>query len=1085
MTAVRLMRRRARAHLALLALVVLQVMLTTAAVAGITGYVAVAERDSVIATLAAAPPETSALRLDVRLADDAEAQTAAADALVDAHLGGRPVVVHTSLATDPLAVTAAGTTATGAGASGDLGDVVLWADDELPDAAALADGAWPGGADAAGTDADPVPAALDADAAARLGVGPGDALAVVVGDAPARTVVVRVTGTWLAGAPDVRWAGDPLVAGTLDDDEPPGVLVPRTALAALGAPLLERWHIAPDPATVLPRDLPGLRADLDATAEAFEDDAGVDVDGVRVDGDLDATLAGLPVRLGGVRGVTTAATLLVAATGLIAFGQVARLLADLRLAETVLLRSRGTSVAQIAGASLLEAAVVGSAGALAGTVAAAAALRSRGDVPVGALAIVGLVAALAATALLTGQARAHAVEVVRRGRSDAAGRARRSARAGGLALAVVGALIAGWQLDRYGSPVFTGVDGQVHVDPLAAAAVALGLLVVALAAVVLLAPATSVAARRAQRRRDLLPVLTLRELTRHTPVHGVTVVLVVLAAGAGTVVATYAGTLGRWAEDVRYAAVGADVVLDLAGPPSPGAAVAAAVRALPGVERATPVRVVGAATSGAAGQVVAVAPGGPDAASAALATAEAPPALTLPDGAVRLDLAVDASAGTAAPPALEARVWLVDDAGDLVALDAGEATGEPSGGAGVARFAWSLAVPDGALGAWSVAAVDVRYRALPGPSSDAVAGGDTLGAAGGTSAEAPGPPLTVRLVGLEAGAAGDGAGDVLAAADGWTAVVFRGREASEPDLADGALALAPAEAAALVGTPLRLLPGASTPPLAVVVTSDWLADRDIEVGAATRMTVAGRETEVVLVGATDVVPGSAAAAEQRVPGTAADDDPPLALLADLRAVDRLLLRTRAELPVADAVRVTTHDAAAVAAAALADDPTGSGDAVVVTAATTATPTPDRLTAPAVVAAALAAACALLVMVPGVASTALALALTRAREASVLRALGVSPARQARARRAELAVVTALSLVAGVAGGLLVAWWCVPPLVRATAPGPLALPTRLAPDLVAVAGVVAVTAVLLTAVVAGYGVHVARQAHRATRVEEER
>ncbi|WP_199422947.1 hypothetical protein [Actinotalea solisilvae] len=1081
MTAVRLMRRRARAHLALLALVVLQVMLTTAAVAGITGYVSVAERDSVVATLAAAPPEGSALRLGVRLADEPEEQTVAADALVESHLGGRPVVVHTSLATDPLAVTA--------GASGDLGDVVLWADEDLPGAATLADGAWPDDAAAAGTAADPVPAALDVDAAARLGVGPGDTLGVTVGDAPARTVVARVTGTWRAGAPDVRWAGDPLVAGPLDDDDPPGLLVPRTVLETLGAPLVERRHVAPDPTTVLPRDLPGLRADLAATAEAFEDDEGVDVDGVRVDGDLDATLAGLPVRLGGVRGVTTAAALLVVVTGLIAFSQVARLLADLRLAETVLLRSRGTSVAQVTAASLVEAVAVASAGAVAGTAAAAAALSSRGGVPVAELALVGLVAALTATLVLAGQARAHAVEVVRRGRSDAAGRARRSARAGGLALAAVGALLAGWQLDRYGSPVFTGVDGQVHVDPLAAAAVALGLLVVALAAVVALAPATSVGAARAQRRRDLLPVLTLRELTRHTPVHGVTVVLVVLAAGAGTVVAAYTGTLGRWAADVRHTAVGADVVLDLAGPPSPGVPAAAAARELPGVAAATPVRVVGAATSGAAGEVVAVAPGGPDEASAALRAVDGPPALALPDDAGRLDLAVDASAGTLAPTALGARVWLVDDAGDLVALDAGEAVGEPSGGAPSARFTWSVDVPAGGLGGWSVAAVDVSYRALP-TTPEPPAAAPLPGADAAAEAPTPGPPLTVAVAGLDAVAPSGDATDLLAPGDGWTAVVFRGREASEPALADGALALAPAEAAALVGTPLRFLPGEATPPLAVVVTSDWLAERDTAVGAATRMTVAGRETEVVLVGATAVVPGSAAAAEQRVPGTAADDDaPPLAMLADLRALDRLLLRTRAELPVADAVRVTTADPQGVAAAALAEPrrETASGDAgaVGVTAATTATPTPDRLTAPAVVAAALAAACALLVMVPGVASTALALALTRAREAAVLRALGVAPARQATARRAELAVVTSASLLVGVGGGLLVAWWCVPPLVRATAPGPRALPTHLAPDLVAVAGVVAVTAALLAAVVAGYGAHVARQAHRATRVEDER
>ncbi|MBX9246935.1 hypothetical protein ICW40_19270, partial [Actinotalea ferrariae] len=74
---------------------------------------------------------------------------------------------------------------------------------------------------------------------------------------------------------------------------------------------------------------------------------------------------------------------------------------------------------------------------------------------------------------------------------------------------------------------------------------------------------------------------------------------------------------------------------------------------------------------------------------------------------------------------------------------------------------------------------------------------------------------------------------------------------------------------------------------------------------------------------------------------------------------------------------------------------------------------------------------------------------------------------------------------GTAGGLLVAWWCVPPLVRATAPGPAALPTALAPDLVAVLGVAGVAIALLAVVVVAYGAQVARQVRAATRVEDDR
>ncbi|MBX9243977.1 hypothetical protein ICW40_04040, partial [Actinotalea ferrariae] len=404
MTAVRLMRRRARAHRGLLALVVLQVALTTAAVAGITGYVSVAERASVLATLAAAPPGDASLHLQVQLGDDRAAQRAAAEALLEAHLDDEPVVVHTSLASGSVPATAPG-----AAGPVEVGDVVLWSDDAFGTVAELTSGSWPdadadaadaeGGA-AAGTSGSPVPATLEAGAAARLGVGPGDVLTLVLDDAS--TALVEVTGTWRAPT-DPRWTGDPLVTGPADGDDPSGLLVPAGALAALGErgeALHDRWNVTPDGDRLLPGDLPGLGVALAAVAEAFEDDDAVDVGGVRADGDLEATIGALPVRLGGVRGVTTAAVLLVVLAGLIAFGQVARLLADLRLGETVILRSRGTSVAQVTGAAVLEAAVVGVAGATGGVVVAAAFLGTRGSVPTAALTVVGVVAALAATAVL-------------------------------------------------------------------------------------------------------------------------------------------------------------------------------------------------------------------------------------------------------------------------------------------------------------------------------------------------------------------------------------------------------------------------------------------------------------------------------------------------------------------------------------------------------------------------------------------------------------------------------------------------------------------------------------------------------------
>ncbi|KGM15972.1 hypothetical protein N867_04215, partial [Actinotalea fermentans ATCC 43279 = JCM 9966 = DSM 3133] len=76
MNVARLLRRRARAHAGLLLLVLAQVALTTAAVAGATGYVSLAVRAGLGDTLTGSPD--AALRVQTGLSDDAAAQAQAA-----------------------------------------------------------------------------------------------------------------------------------------------------------------------------------------------------------------------------------------------------------------------------------------------------------------------------------------------------------------------------------------------------------------------------------------------------------------------------------------------------------------------------------------------------------------------------------------------------------------------------------------------------------------------------------------------------------------------------------------------------------------------------------------------------------------------------------------------------------------------------------------------------------------------------------------------------------------------------------------------------------------------------------------------
>lgn len=1101
MTVARLLRRRARAHAGLLLLVLAQVALTTAAVAGATGYVSLAVRAGLGDTLAGSPD--AALRVQTGLSDAPAAQATAADAVLDDHLSGLPVTATAWAATAALPAThGGGTDAGGTGASGTDGsapdgsapdgeplgaDAVLWADPTLADAAVLDEGTWPTGPDET---------AVQAAAAARLDLGPGD-LVTVDGDGDA-TATLTVTGTWHPADPLApRWAGDPLAAEGADDDGAiagPFVVTPER-LADLPGTRYARWTLVPDVAALAPDDVGRLRQALDATTAELRDDDAVAVRGMSVSGGLAALLGTAEGRLGGIRGVTTAAVILVVLTGLIALAQMARLLADVRLPETVLLRSRGTTVRQLTTASLAEAVVVALAGACLGAAGAWTVLTATQDAapPVLAIAPTGVVAALLAAAVLAQRAASHAVGVVRRGRTDAAGRGRRAVRAGAVLAALAGAGLAWWQLDRYGSPVFTDTSGLVQVDPLAAAAVALGLLAAALAATALLVPATSAGARAAQRRRDLMPVLTLRELARHTPVHAVTVVLVVLAAGAATFVGTYAGTIDAWRADVARAAAGADVAVTLATAPTGATPVAAAALHDPAVRAAAPVRVLTVRAGGSTGDLVALGRGLPPEDSPAgladhLATPGAGPALPDDGGTLRLTATLDA--GLPDNPGLTARVWLADDGGELVALE-----GVPDG-----VGTWTAEVP---AGDWALAAVDVTFDAMPQTPEVLEAYAWLAAQTDIAVLDTWRPPaehrVTVELTGLEVAGT-----DLLAQVPRWSAVTFAGAEGVRQETAGASVTLERDVAALAVRSPVRLLPAdvaaAAAAPLPVVVTSGWRAGYDVAVGDVTTVRLAGHDTEVTVVGLTDVVPGSSAARTRTIPGAGAVDDPPdagadaaagaggLAALADLATVNRLLLLTRADVPAPDAVWASVTgepaDVAGRVADAVATD--GTTEPVrTVTSLTSATPAPDRLSTPAVVATWLAAACALVVMVPGVASTALALARARRREAAVLRALGVGPRQQARARRAELALVCAGALAAGAAAGAGVAWLAAGHLVRATVPGPPGLPVTLAPHALGTATALATVVVLLVLVVTGFGAAVARQVRSATRVEDER
>lgn len=1064
MNALRLMRRRARAQAGLLALALLLTVLATAAVAGATGYVSIAAQDGVRTGLRTAASQDAALQVRTRLSPDPAVQGRAAAEVLAETLGDLPVDVHRSLTSLP---------APGSSGTRTLGDVVVGADGDFTAHAAVIDGTWPspGGSD------DAIPTALQADAAEALALGLGDVAVVTLDGDP---VPLEVVATWRAtDAADPRWFGDPLVAGGEDGTEGTGgpFVVDEDDLVRLPGLTLVRWTLVPDPAALTPSEVPTLVAALDTAVERLGDDDAVEVQGLVASGGLRDTLRGVDANLAGVRGVTTSAVLVVVLTGLLALSQIARLLTGVRQAETLLLRSRGTSLGQVTGATVLEAVLVTAAGAAIGAGVAAALLRTLGPPPAGPVIAVAAGASVLATAILAGTAGAQAAAVTRAGRTDAAGRSVRAVGTGLLGLTALGAGIAWWQLDRYGSPVFTGLDLRPHVDPLATAAVASGLLTVALLTATLLAPVAAAAAGRVQRRSGLMPALTLRQLSRRAPVHAVIAVLVALAAGTGSFVAAYAGAWAEQRDAATAAAVGADVRVVLTQPDPTTGSGAASYRDLPDVDDAVPGRAlvlpVGRdpgellALPAAAIREVLLAPPGalPGSTGFGALSEQAPSPLPLGTSTAGDADTVELTVAATAPAevGLAARLWVTDADGELAAVDAGRServAEELLDGSVSTEHRWTVDLPARSEAKWQLAALDL----VPDAALDGF-----------------------EVLGVEAG---DGTDTLSAADDGWVAVTFTPGGPVEPPVVGSAVRFDDSTGPVLAGTTTRLLPGPTPLTLPVLVTEQWLTDFDLAVGGRTRLNLTGGDVEAVVVGTGIVIPGSRSAGPTGGTGAdaAATDDPGgpevgggrpgggLAALADLATVNRLLLVADEDVAVPSEVWLATSRPEAVAAAASAQ---AGEDATVRSTAGAAT---DPASAAAVATSWLAAVCALVLAVPGVAAAALALSLSRRSEVAVLRALGVGARQQARSRQAELGGVAAAALVLGVGGGLLVAWLCAPSLVRATTRGS-ALPVGFAVDLTRGGVLLGVTVAVLALVVAAHGTRVRRQVSTATRVDE--
>lgn len=232
--------RRSNARLGLVALLLLTVALVVGALARTQTYLDVASARAVGAALDACTATDRVLQLQTRLRDDGAAQADGVATILDDLLPADRDVWHT-LRTAPL------------GLRGTDARIVLLADGApladgaaLTDDAQLVDGVWP----ATATDA-----ALQADAAAALGLGVGQVLEVVAEDTAATLTVV---GTWRPTDPaHPRWGGDTLAGGGADPLSEgtygPLVVLPD-ARAGLDTTPFAQWTITPGPG-IAPADL--------------------------------------------------------------------------------------------------------------------------------------------------------------------------------------------------------------------------------------------------------------------------------------------------------------------------------------------------------------------------------------------------------------------------------------------------------------------------------------------------------------------------------------------------------------------------------------------------------------------------------------------------------------------------------------------------------------------------------------------------------------------------------------------------------------------------------------------------------------
>jgi hypothetical protein len=614
---------------------------------------------------------------------------------------------------------------------GDRTDLVELAYAEgLQNRASLVDGAWPRDA---GEDA--VPVAVGEHVAGPLGLGVGDLLSLTSRLRPDVVVPVRIVGIFRIDDPAAAyWWDDPqvldgLVTSTNFATHGPFFTTRRALFdrATVGTSRAE-WRAFPDPARVSVEEMGALRARVEALDGRLE--RATDGITVTVETGLPAILAAADRSLLVSR---TGVLLLIVQLAVLAAYAVllsAALLVDHRRMDTAMLRSRGAGPWRIATMTLAEGLLITGPAFLLGPWVALAALGLFNVVgPLTAIGLridpsVSMDAYVASAAAALGCLVALVLPALPTRRSFAAvkgGLSRADTRPAGQRLGLDVALVAiaaigVWQLRHYGAPLTRSVQGAVGIDPLLVATPAIGLLAGALVALRLLPLLAGAIERVTARGRGLVSSLGARQLARRPLRYTRAALLLMLAMAMGVFAVSYTWTWTASQRDQAGYQAGADIRVQpgTRSDAPPRWALDHAYAAVPGIAARMPVdRSSVQASRSATGELIALdaaaAPAmvnlRPDISPTTMSDLMAPlaaarpnvPATRLPDGTrrLRLDLrsevehlersVFDPDDGTettvAADPAvaaqqpyLSARVVVRDGTGQLYRFSGGSTT---------------------------------------------------------------------------------------------------------------------------------------------------------------------------------------------------------------------------------------------------------------------------------------------------------------------------------------------------------------------------------------------------------------------------